>query len=426
MTALQEQDVILHCRHHVIAIVAALAAAAAPAAGQPVSSTSPLRLGDAVSLATERRAEIEAARARARAGEARPSIVSALDEPMIAPSLDHLPFMLNGANVSFTIEQRIPLSSIREHRRESALADLDRLRAETTRTTLDVGLEAATAFLMLQERQRMTDLLREQLTFARDVVNAADARYAGGTGVQSDVLRAEVEVARIEAQLARAAGEVRAAEAMFNTSIGVEPDRPIPPLAVTSIDRPLPKWDELKTRLTSRPELVAARADITRADAEIRVMRDMYRPMATIRTGPAYTMAEGRGWMAMVGLSVPIWRSKLRAGVAEAQAMRQMSEAEVRAMTRMIEGEAAAALHELQAAGDQQAAIRDNVLPRARVALDPALSGYSVGRLPLVSVIEAIQALWSVQAELIDADVRVGVAWTRLGRATGSFEVLEP
>jgi outer membrane protein TolC len=130
--------------------------------------------------------------------------------------------------------------------------------------------------------------------------------------------------------------------------------------------------------------------------------------------------------MAMVGLSLPIWRSKLHAGVAEAQAMHQMSEAELRAMTRMIEGQAVAALNELQAAGEQQAAIRDNVIPRARVALDPALAGYAAGGLPLVSVIEAIQALWSVQMEYIDADVRVGLAWTRLGRAIGSYEVLEP
>ena len=76
----------------------------------------------------------------------------------------------------------------------------------------------------------------------------------------------------------------------------------------------------------------------------MQVMRDMFRPMATIRTGPAYTMAEGRGWMAMVGISLPIWRGKLRAGVAEAEAMRAMSEADLRAMTRMIEGDAAVAV----------------------------------------------------------------------------------
>ena len=41
--------------------------------------------------------------------------------------------------------------------------------------------------------------------------------------------------------------------------------------------------------------------------------------------------------MAMFGISLPIWRDKLHAGVAEAQAMRAMSEADLRAMTRMIE-----------------------------------------------------------------------------------------
>ena len=419
----------------VLGIVAALSVTITPSAAQTAMTASPaqattaqapLTMAAAVRLATERRAEIEAARARARAGEARPAIVSALEEPMISPSLDHLPFMFNGADVSFTIEQRIPLSPLRQHRRESALADLERLRAETNKTTLDVGLEAATAFLMLHERRRMTDLLREQLAFARDVVNAADARYAGATGAQSDVLRAEVEVARIEAQLAQAAGDIRAAEAMFNASLGIDADTPAPDLAIPALERPLPAWTDLKTQLPARPELAAARAEITRAEVEVQVMRDMYRPMATIRTGPSYTMTEGRGWMAMVGLSLPVWRSKLRAGVAEAQAMQQMTEADLRAMSRMVEGEAAAALNQLHAASDQQAAIRNNVLPRARVALDPALAGYAAGRLPLVSVIEAIQALWSVQAELIDADVRVGLAWTRLGRAIGSYEVLEP
>ena len=55
--------------------------------------------------------------------------------------------MLGGADVSFTIEQQIPLSGIRGHRRASALADVDRLRADASRTTLDVGIQAANAFL---------------------------------------------------------------------------------------------------------------------------------------------------------------------------------------------------------------------------------------------------------------------------------------
>ena len=395
------------------------------AAQQPTETLpSPVSLADVIRIARDRRDEIQAARARTRAGEARPAIVSALADPMISPSLDHLPFMLNGADVSVAIEQQIPLSGIRGHRRASSLADLDRLRAVANRTTLDVGIQAANAYLMLQERRRTAALLDEQIAFARDVVNAANARYASGTAPQSDVLRAEVEVARLGAAARALIGEVRGAEAMLNTSLALDAEMPVPPLATLTFTQPVPSWSEIRSALTSRPELAAGRAEIARAEAEVQVMRDMFRPMATIRTGPSYTMAEGRGWMAMVGVSLPIWRSKLKAGVAEAQAMRAMSEADLRAMTRMVEGDAAAAISQLQSARDRQAALTTDVLPRARMAIEPAVASYGAGQLPLVSVIEAIQALWDVQSDLIAADTQLGLAWARLGRAIGSYEAI--
>ena len=410
--------------------IPALNRIAIPAAGsgQDLSAKpplpAPLRMDDAMRIAAERRDEIVAARARERAGEARPAIVSALEDPMLSPSLDHLPSMLGGADVSLTYEQRIPLSGIRGHRRAAALAGLDRVRADTKRRTLDVGIEAANAFLMLYERRRTSALLAEQLAFARDVVNAANARYASGTAPQSDVLRAEVEVARLQATARALTGEVRAGEAMLNTTLGLDASLLVPELIPPALIKGLPSWSDIKSALGSRPEVAAGRAEIAAAEADVEVMRDMYRPMATIRTGPSYTMAEGRGWMAMVGISLPIWRGKLRAGVAEAEAMRAMSEADLRAMTRMIEGEAAVAVGQLQAAQERQVALFGDVLPRARMAIEPAVAGYAAGQLPLVSVIEAIQSLWLVQSDLIAADTQLGLAWARLGRALGSYEAI--
>jgi outer membrane protein TolC len=421
--AARETDML--CRTFIAAGLLLTLASDAPAIAQTVPTDSaPLSLADVVQRATQQREEIGAARARTRAGEARPAIVSALEDPMVSPSIDHLPFMLGGADVSITIEQRISLSGIRGHRRASALADVERLRAEASRTTLDVGVQAVNAFLMLQERRRTTTLVTEQIAFARDVVTAANARYASGTAPQSDVLRAEVEVARLEVFAKALVGDVRGAEAMLNSSLAQDADLPVPALVSLAFARPIPTWAAIKTALTSRPELAAGRAEIARAEADVQVMRDMFRPMATIRTGPAYTMAEGRGWMGMVGISLPIWRGKLRAGVAEAQAMRAMSEADLRAMTRMIEGDAAVAVNQLQAARDRQAALTSDVLPRARMVIEPAVAGYASGQLPLVSVIEAVQALWLVQSDLIAADTELGLAWARLGRAIGSYEAI--
>jgi outer membrane protein, heavy metal efflux system len=277
---------------------------------------------------------------------------------------------------------------------------------------------------MVQERRRTAALVTEQLSFARDVVSAANARYASGTAPQSDVLRAEVDVARLEAFARALVSEVRGAEAMLNTSLARDADSPVPALATLAFAEPPPSWSAIKAALTSRPELVAGRAEIVRAEADVQVMRDMFRPMATIRTGPSYTMTDGNGWMAMVGLSLPIWRDKLHAGVAEAQAMRAMSEADLRAMTRMIEGDAAVAVSQVQATRDRQAALTTDVLPRARMAIGPAVAGYTSGQLPLVSVIEAVQALWLVQGDLIAADTALGLAWARLGRAIGSYEAM--
>ena len=387
---------------------------------------SPLTIGDVARLASERRDEIAAARARRRAADERPAIVGALDDPMLSPSLDHVPFMGGGADFSVTIEQQFPLSKIRQHRRDAANADVLRRRAEVSRAHLDVRAEAINSFLMLQERRRMQTLIDEQLSFARDVVTAANARYASAVAPQSDVLRAEVELARLRAQARSAVGEVRSAEAMLNASLAIDVDQAVPPLAPIDVARVPPEFGDVAGQIRLRPELEAARADVTRADADILVMRDMYRPMATVRTGPAYTMAEGRGWMAMVGVSLPIRRDKLRAGVAEAEAMKSMAEADVRAMTRMFEGEAASALGLLEAAHERQAAVTTDVLPRARMAIQPAIAGYAAGQLPLVSVIEAVQALWFVQADAIAADTEVGLAWVRFGRAIGSLEGIAP
>jgi outer membrane protein TolC len=211
---------------------------------------------------------------------------------------------------------------------------------------------------------------------------------------------------------------------MLNTTLALDADTPVPPLAGLSLPQAVPSWSAIKTALRSRPELAAGRAEIARAEADVQVMRDMYKPMATIRTGPSYTMAEGGGWMAMVGVSLPIWRGKLKAGVAEAQSMRSMAEADLRAMTRMIEGEAAVAVSQVQVERDRQNALNSDVLPRARMAIEPAVASYASGQLPLISVIEAIQSLWLVQSDLIAADTQLGLAWARLGRAIGSYEAI--
>jgi len=388
------------------------------------SLPSPLRLEQALQLAREHRPEISAARARAQAFAERPAIVSGLDDPMISPSVDHLPFMLDGADGSFTVEQRFPLSRIRSNRRRVAEAESQGARADIDKVALDVGLDATEAFLMLQERRGMAAILQEQRELAQQFLRAATARYAAGTGGQSDALRAEIELSRLDGGLRSIGSEVRAAEVMLNTSMGRPADEAVPALD-SSISTVTPPAAEVVrvAALGGRPELRAGNAEMSRAQAEISVMQSMYAPMAVVRTGPAYTMTDGAGWMVMVGISVPIWRGKLRAGVAEAQWMARMAEADLQSMRRMIEGEALATREQVIGSRERFLSLRDEIIPRARRAIDPTLAGYASGELPIISVIEAAQVLRSSQSELTAAQFDLGLAWARLRRATGETGV---
>lgn len=415
-------------------ILTALAVVQGSASAAPVLLPDPLQLSDVMEFASRNRAEVSAAHARADALAQRPAIVGALEDPMISPSIDHYPFRMmedEGGGRRFdwsvTVEQRFPLSGVRGHRVAEARADAQRAKAVASVTELDVVLDAQRSYFMLQERRRMSRVLAEQLSLAQQLVKVSSNRYSVGTGVQADVLRAEVEVARIRAAQQSLAAQIRAAEAMLNTSLGRGAQDVIPELQyVPSRESPLPAAAVLDRALKSRPELTAGAAEVDRADAEIEVMRSMYKPMAMIRVGRASTMAEGAGAMVMIGVTVPIWRSRLRAGVDEAKAMQRMAGADLQAMRRMIEGEAIAAREIVNAALAQSTMLEREVMPRAKAATDAALAGYAAGQGTLVSVIESARALWEVQAEQLMADSALGEAWARLDRSTGASQGVRP
>jgi outer membrane protein TolC len=229
-------------------------------------------------------------------------------------------------------------------------------------------------------------------------------------------------VARLDGALLAIEADVRAAEAMLNTSLGRSAALPVPALESCARTEGLLSAEEVRQKaLDQRPELRSSEQEMARALAEVSVMESMYSPMMLVRTGPSYTMTDGSGWMVMAGVSLPLWRDRLRAGVAEAEAMVDMARADLEAMRRLIEGDAVASREQVLGARERFLALRDDVVPRARAAVSPTLNGYAAGQLPLVSVIEAAQTLWSVQAELTAAELELGLSWARLSRATGEW-----
>jgi len=394
--------------------------AQAQGVGDATSLHAPLRIEAVVRVASLQRAELEVARARSSAAEHQTRVAGVLDDPMIMPSLDHRPFMMRGADASFAVEQRFPLSGLLGARKRSAQAEARRVSADVRRVGLDVVLEAVRAYWMLYEQRATLEVVVEQLALARTLVGAAVSRYAAGTAIQPDVLRAEIEVARLSGIERALAAEVRAAEAMLNMSMARAADEPVPELAQEPISAEPPPFSALRDQaLARRPELLAGQEEVRRAEADVEVMRSMVKPMAFVRTGPAYTMESGWGFMAMVGVSVPIYRQKNRATIEGANNMASMTRADLSAMRNMVQGNVAAAREELIASRTRALVLRDDVLPRSRATVDAVLAAYTSGTVPMVSTLDAARSLWSAQQELVMAEAELGIGWARLARVVG-------
>lgn len=414
-------------------LILAIALLGAGSAAAELELPEPLELSAVAALARENRDEIAAARARAAAARERPAIVHALESPMLSASVDHYPFDMMEESMSqgrydrsFSIEQSFPLSGIRGHRRRAAEADALRLQAVADTTELAIELEAITAFLMLHEKRSMVLVADEQLALAQDLARAAAARYAAASGGQADLLRAEAEAARAGAEREALTAETGAAEAMLNAALGRSGGAPVPALVSSAREVPPPSSAAvLEAALRNRPELRGGAAELQRAGAELDVMRSMYRPMASVRVGHASTMAEGDGAMLMVGISLPIWGGSLRAGVREAAAMEVMARADLAAMRRMVEGEVTVARERVESSRVRFRALRDDVVPRVRMAVRSAIAAYESGQSDMVGVIESMRALWSVEADLVMADADLALAWAQLDRAAGGLDRLQ-
>ncbi len=384
---------------------------------------SPLDPATVVRLAHQRRPEVAGARARAYAAAQRPRIDAALPDPMVAVEVTHLPIPVVGVDGNISIEQQFPLSGVLGNRRRAAEADAARWNADAHRVAQDVQLEALDAYYMLAEQRGLAPILDEQIALVDQLATISRAHLASGQGMQADVMRLDNERARLEADRRALDAQIRSAEAMLDTALARPADAPVPPLSWPDDTTEPPPLDALvREGLGRRPELAAARAEQSRALAEVDVMQSMYGPMAVVRVGPSYSMLEGPGVMGMIGVSVPLWREKLGAGVTEAQSMVTMARADVDAMQRMISGSIAAARETVAAERTRLLSVQRDILPRAHLVVESAVASFGAGQGPMVATLDAARDLFDVRMQELMDRVRLGRAWAKLRRETGELQ----
>ncbi len=381
-----------------------LLAAGAHATAPPADSL----LEDLVQEALRNNPDLRAAEEAARAAKERPVQVASLPDPRVLvsytnegwqPSLGTMP----DSNLALMASQDLPFPGKLRLRSDISRVEADRSQLQVARARLSIAAAVRRAYYGLVLAEAQLALVREQGEIWRHVEAVARARYAAGQGTQQDVLRTQVEVTRNgQFVLARRAeSAVRTAE--IQRLLGRAAGEPVPVAAHLADVAETPDLDRaIQAALQVSPELAAARLDTQRARLAVDLARREYKPDFFVQGGYMNRGGFDPMWQASVGLNLPLRRARRAAAVAEAEAAARATEARVQSVELVLTQRTRERVAELDAARQTAALYAGGIVRQGESSVEAAQASYQTGRVPFVTVLEALNSLYADRSRLLD------------------------
>ncbi len=285
--------------------------------------------------------------------------------------------------------------------------------------------ETAMSFYDLYATDRKLDVMRETVRLLQEIEKTAAAMYRVGEGRQADVLRAQVEIARMVEDTLRMQAMRQGMMAKLNALRDRPTDTSIGDPALPLFPDSVPSRTALDTlALAQRPMIRAGLEEVRAADASARLARKEIWP--DLQVGAQYAQRGGdmggteRMGSLMIGASIPIFaRSRQYRMRDETAAMRQMAEADVAQMRADTRGQIGEAYANLSRARNLARLYRTTVLPQAEATVASSLAAYRVGSVDFMTLLDNQMTVNQYRQELYALDAEQGKAWAELEMLSG-------
>lgn len=285
--------------------------------------------------------------------------------------------------------------------------------------------ETAMSFYDLYATDRKLDVMRETVRLLQEIEKTAAAMYRVGEGRQADVLRAQVEIARMVEDTLRMQAMRQGMMAKLNALRDRPTDTSIGSPALPLFPDSVPSRTALDTlALAQRPMIRAGLEEVRAADASARLARKEIWP--DLQVGAQYAQRGGdmggteRMGSLMIGASIPIFaRSRQYRMRDETAAMRQMAEADVAQMRADTRGQIGEAYANLSRARNLARLYRTTVLPQAEATVASSLAAYRVGSVDFMTLLDNQMTVNQYRQELYALDAEQGKAWAELEMLSG-------
>lgn len=410
-------------KHPGAVVMSLLLALALPA----TASRADLDIGEAVRLALADDPVIAARRARSQAFTDNAVADGQLPDPKLKTGLYNLPlddFELDEeptTQLRLGIVQSFPRGKTLHYRREQTawLATSEQASAESAGHQL--VRDVRNSFLELYYQVRAESIVTDTRELFAQLVDITRSHYASGRVSQQDVLRASLELSRLDDRTARIRNESDRNRAALMKWIGDAAMLPVshgfPQLP------PLPAKPNLEAALPEHPVIRQETARLEAKNRAVKIAREQYKPGWS--AGLEYRKRFGddpdgsnRADMmaAMVSLDLPLFPKnrqdrRLSASLQQAEAIHLARDDRLRELRRMLETDFA----NWQRLGERVLLYESQLQQEAAANAQASLKAYQSGVTEFTSL---------MRARITDLDVRLEALRIRVDRARAQANLL--
>ncbi len=369
-----------------------------PGEAQSVDS---LQLPSLLEEAVRRNPDLEAARKRWQASLAKIPQAGALPDPIVSLNLLNVPITtfafdqeaMTGKQIAFT--QKFPFPGklgLKENIARENAAVMEAQVAEL-RNQLIKNVKYTFYELCLIDKSIVT--VEKTMQALKEFVRVTETRYSVGTGLQQDVLRAQVELSKMIDQRIKLRQKREALEARLNVLLNRPVGSPVPlspqlqfiPYNVT--------LDSLKRLAdTHRPLLQAWQSVIRQNQQQVRLARKNYLPDFSITLGYSQRDRLQNGgigadfFTGKLNIQVPLyfWR-KQRKQVEETRFNLSSVEQKYQQVRNQVYGVLDKSLQDIQQYTRLLNLFQTGIIPQASQSLQSALAGYQTDKVDFLTLI---------------------------------------
>ncbi len=328
----------------------------------------------------------------------------------------------------FSLSQKFPFFGKLSLKGEIARKGASVLEEQYMAVKLNIVLKVKKAFFSLFWLDRAIRIAQEEKEVLERLTKIAEKKYETGEANQQDVLKAQLEISKVQDKILILNQRRRAIAAELNALLNRRPDSfigEVEEFEVPELRFELEKLYEWAREM--RPELRKAQHFIEKNEESLKLAKKNYFPdfrlmldYIDIGGGTTTNIKDGRNsWMASVGINIPIWRKKLRASVAEAATKLKASQDSYKNVQNETLSRVNELFFEVETASEQVNLYKYSLLPQAEQSLKASEVGYLTGKVDFLNLLDAERMVLLIRIGYFKTIADLGKSLAQLERVIG-------